>query len=283
MAEGASGRRGNGLPAGDWGALVDLDPRLSAALLARLEAAGVAAYVEPATAVDTVLRGVTLPSRPLDRLWVDAARADAARTVVAAEVADLTALLAEDDPGAHAGGLVQAVPRGAARRVLPPPVLPGAAPEPAPGEPARPSDDEVFAQIVAGWDTPGDDPVPRWPVTEDDGPSAPPAPAPERRAPRRAEADLPGWVEPEALEPGEDDHFVPPPPPPAPRLRPRTLLAVLGIVVGVLLTFAPSLLGMPPTNGTRLLGMLALGGGAGALVWWLREPDLDDPDGGAVV
>ena len=106
---GAAGRRANGLPASDWGALVDLDPRLSEGLLDRLAAAGVAAYVEPATAVDTVHRAVTMPPRPLDRLWVDPSCAESARAVVASEVADLTALLAEGDPGATAHGLVHAV------------------------------------------------------------------------------------------------------------------------------------------------------------------------------
>jgi len=36
----ARGRRGNGLHSADWGALVDLDPRLSEALLSSLASAG---------------------------------------------------------------------------------------------------------------------------------------------------------------------------------------------------------------------------------------------------
>ncbi|MCY7365062.1 MAG: hypothetical protein LH469_07110, partial [Frankiaceae bacterium] len=107
----ARGRRGNGLQSADWGALVDLDPRLSEALLASLASAGVAAYVEPALGSNTFTRAATLPDRPLDRLWVDPSRADSARAVVGAEVADLTTLLAEQDPGATAHGLVQPVPR----------------------------------------------------------------------------------------------------------------------------------------------------------------------------
>ena len=120
----SQGRRSNGLPSSDWGALVDLDPRLSEALLTRLEQAGVAAYVEPAVGSNTFTRAATYPDRPLDRLWVDPRRADAARDVVAAEVADLTRLLEEHEPGATAHGLVQPVPRTAARRVLTPPQLP---------------------------------------------------------------------------------------------------------------------------------------------------------------
>ncbi|MCW2777591.1 MAG: hypothetical protein JWN17_1316, partial [Frankiales bacterium] len=123
MDDSPAGRRGNGLQAADWGALVDLDPRLAEALLDRLAGAGVAAYVEPASSSDPFSRA-PLPNRPLDRLWVDPERAQVAREVVAAEVADLSALLSEQEPGATAHGLVQPVPRHAVRRVLTPPPLP---------------------------------------------------------------------------------------------------------------------------------------------------------------
>ncbi|MGZ6791966.1 MAG: hypothetical protein ACXVFV_03355, partial [Mycobacteriales bacterium] len=92
------GRRDNGLPAAEWGALVDVDPRLSEALLDSLAAEGVPAYVEPARDLDASTRAAVLPKRPLDRLWVDPAQADVARAVVTGEVADLTALLAEQEP-----------------------------------------------------------------------------------------------------------------------------------------------------------------------------------------
>lgn len=135
----SAGRRANGLPAAEWGALVDLDPRLSEALLDRLADAGVAGYVEPAGGTsDPASRAVLLPKRPMDRLWVDASRAEDARAVVVAEVADLTALLAEDTPGATAHGFVQAVPRTAAARVLAPPDLPGPELRRAPGVPSEP-------------------------------------------------------------------------------------------------------------------------------------------------
>lgn len=200
------GRRSNGLPAADWGALVDLDPRLSEALLASLGAAGVAAYVEPASGEDAFSRAAQHPARPLDRLWVDPVRADAARQVVTAEVAELTTLLAEADPGATAHGFVQAVPRTAAARVLTPPALPdppsrrppagasagpSAAPPAPPAAPpptapaaashgsADPADaapqptpgagdpDDVWRQIVEGYHREAEGPVPPWPVSED--------------------------------------------------------------------------------------------------------------------
>lgn len=327
---GPAGRRANGLPAADWGALVDLDPRLSEGLLDRLAAAGVAAYVEPATAVDTVHRAVLMPGRPLDRLWVDPARAESAREVVSSEMADLSALLAEDQPGATAHGLVQPVPRAAARRVLPPPTLPGpslpgtalpgpALPDPAlpdpslpgpslpgpslpgpaapaspavgPGAPAPLDDEAVFQQIIASFSRGTDDPVPRWPASEDlpeatDPPrrrrtdrTAPPPPPP------RPGPGLPAWVEPAALDPTEDEgHYVPPPPPPVPRVRARTVAALAAVVLGLLVLFAPEVVGLYQSPGVALLGMALLAGGAGALVWWMRDSSPDSgPDDGAVV
>ena len=285
------GRRANGLAAADWGALVDLDPRLSEGLLERLAQAGVAAYVEPAAAVDTVHRAVVMPGRPLDRLWVDPSRADSAREVVASEVADLTALLAEDEPGATAHGLVQPVPRNSARRVLSPPVLPQpparGTPAAVPGPPPPLSDDDVFAQIVAGFDAEPAGPARHWPAAED----LPVAAPPEQTAPRRRRSDqpaeppgpaLPAWMESQAFE--DESHYIPPPPPPVPRIRARTLAALLSVVLGVLVLFAPRVLRLSATQGVALLGMALLAGGAGALIWWMRDSSTDrGPDDGAIV
>ena len=315
------GRRGNGLHAADWGALVDLDPRLSDALLSSLATAGVAAYVEPALGADRFTRAATLPSRPLDRLWVDPSRADAARDVVGAEVADLTSLLAEQDPTATAHGLVQPVPRTAARRVLTPPPLPGPPPRagqqgsppplpsttPPPTEPAAagapddaappPADDdpdEQFRRIVEGFSRDADSPVPPWPVSEDVDSSRrtllgrPERPADEQAPPRRRRTDaqddaLPDWVEPEAIE--DEGHYVPPPPPPVPRLAPQKLAAAAALVIGVLLMFAPKLLLLDTTTATGFFGFLLTAGGAAAMVYLMRDAPPTDrgPDDGAVV
>lgn len=289
MSETPAGRRGNGLQAADWGALVDLDPRLAEGLLERLATAGVPAYVEPASAAGDPWPRAALPSRPLDRLWVDPDRAEAAREVVTAELADLSALLAEGPGGDTPFGLVQPVPRHAARRVLTPPPLPG------PPSPPAVDEDEVFRQIVAGFHTPSDDPVPRWPVAEDGGPdldSARRRPPPVDRAPRRRRADdaLPGWLEPDALEPDPDDvvpddHFVPPPPPPAGWISLRSAGAVALVVLGLVLLFAPQLVGQGATSGVLLLGIALLGGGAALLVMRVRDapPHDSGPDDGAVV
>ena len=316
-----SGRRDNGLPSADWGALVDLDPRLSEALLTSLASADVPAFVEPAAGSVAWTRAVQLPDRPLHRLWVDPSKADTAREVVAAEVADLSALLAEHDPGATAHGFVQAVPRTAAVRVLPPPRLPElpqrrsdeaveppTAPPPVAGpaaaEPARaadgpaaePDEDEVWRQIVAGFGKEVDAPVPPWPVVEDvDPPRRPTLPArpdrpdrPDRDAPRRRRTDppppaLPDWVEPEAVE--DDGHYVPPPPPPVPRLAPRKLAAAATLVVGLLLMLSPGALLQPSTTGVNVVGVLLTVAGGAALVWLMRDarPPDSGPDDGAVV
>lgn len=266
MTTGQPGRRDNGLAAADWGALVDLDPRLSDSLLERLAGAGVAAYVEPAGGVDTMHRGVTLPDRPLDRLWVDVSRAEAARTVI-------TALGGELD----GQDLVRAVPRGSARRVLAPPKL-GPAHDPT-------QDDAAFQQIVEGFHTSSSDPVPSWPVEEDVGLSTTPdTPTVEPPPHRRRRDDLPDWVEPEEIEPDEDDHYVPPPPPPLKRFKVTTVVFVGAVLLGVIAAFTPGLVGLPDGNDSRLLGMLLIAAGAGMLVLSLHEGSSDDdPDDGAVV
>jgi hypothetical protein len=295
------GRRDNGLPSAEWGALVDIDPRLSEALLESLAAEGVAAFVEPASDIDSYTRAAVLPKRPLDRLWVDPSCADLARGVVTSEVADLTALLAEQDPGANAHGLVRPVPRFAAARVLPPPVLPGPPVPPRPvdppaevsispaapplaGEP-RPSDDELFRQIVEGFSLEADDPVPRWPVSEDLS-SSPVVEPPRRRrqdTPPPPVDALPGWVEPDKLE--DEGHFDPPPAPKVPRLRPRTAGALALLLLGLVALFRPGLILLDGDPLSILIGLLFTGGGAGLLVVWMRDAPARDsgPDDGAVV
>ena len=311
-----SGRRDNGLHSADWGALVDLDPRLSEALLSSLASADVPAFVEPAAGSDAWTRAAQLPDRPLHRLWVDPSKADTARSVVAKEVEDLSALLAEREPGATAHGFVQAVPRSAAARVLRPPLLPdppGRGPEPAPpaqdasaaqeeptaepsptGGPPADDTDAVWRQIVADFGKDADGPVPPWPVSEDVEPRRPrlrPT-RPERSGddpPRRRRTDprpepvapLPDWVEPEAVE--DDGHYVPPPPPPVPRLAPRKLAAALALLAGLLLMIDPGLLLQPETTGWRTFGVLLTVGGAAALVWLMRDTPPGGHDDGAVV
>jgi hypothetical protein len=76
------GRRDNGLDAALWVPVRDVDPRVGEHLLDVLEAAGIAAYLEPATDVEPYTRTVSLPSPPSDRLFVDRGRRAEARTLV---------------------------------------------------------------------------------------------------------------------------------------------------------------------------------------------------------
>ena len=180
-------------------------------------------------------------------------------------------------------------PQGAVPPAGEPP-RPAAPPDPA-AAPRTPVDpDAAFRAIVEGYSRPSDSPVPPWPVSEDVAPEPrrrrsddPGAPRPPRRAPEPPDTGLPGWVEPAAVE--DTSHYVPPPPPPAPRVRPRTVGAAAAIALGILLLFAPALLDVAPGAGTSFLGLLLTGGGAGALVYWMRDaPGVDDgPDDGAVV
>jgi hypothetical protein len=76
------GRRDNGIDATLWSPLRDVDPRVGEHLLDLLQAAGIAAYLEPSTDVEPYTRSVSLPSPPSDRLFVDRARRVEARSVV---------------------------------------------------------------------------------------------------------------------------------------------------------------------------------------------------------
>lgn len=91
MTEGQApeGARSNAVPPpAAWSELLDVDPRVSAALLESLEDAGVAAYAAPGEGTEAA-----------DRIVVDEALRDVAEAVVAAE---LPGLLAELSPGAVA-------------------------------------------------------------------------------------------------------------------------------------------------------------------------------------
>ncbi|TFV65209.1 UNVERIFIED_ORG: hypothetical protein E4P37_10940 [Bacillus sp. AZ43] len=76
------GRRDNGIDATLWSPLRDVDPRVGEHLLDVLQAAGIAAYLEPSTDVEPYTRTVSLPSPPSDRLFVDRSRRAEARGVV---------------------------------------------------------------------------------------------------------------------------------------------------------------------------------------------------------
>jgi len=101
-------------------------------------------------------------------------------------------------------------------------------------------------------------------------------------------ADEPAQAPPPAPhEPGvldlPEEHYEPPPPPPVPAPAPASLYAVLIVVAGVLLVFAPGLLNLSPDLGL-VLGVTAIAGGVSLLVMRMRERSFeDDGDDGAVV
>jgi hypothetical protein len=260
------GRRDNGLVAAVYAVAGDVDPRVGEHLLDVLALRGIAAYLQPAADLHPVTRTTTLPSRPTDRLFVDRAHVETARSFMAQ-------LAPEAAPGSEAAG------RG-----------------------SEPDVDDVFAGIIAGYDAEVEGVS--WPAAEDltetDAESGPPA---HTHAP--ASSALPRWqggtIDPvddrpslldgldtfgAGLDDEEDEEgYTPPPPPPLPRLAPATIAAVAGILAGVLLLFDPGLLPVQSTA-AMALGLAGILAGFITLIWRLRSGDDDDdwdPDDGAVV
>ena len=191
------GRRDNGLDATLWLPLRDVDPRVGEHLLDVLEAAGIAAYLEPSSDVGPYTRTVFLPSPPSDRLFVDRARGGEARTLVdqhvdehARPVPEPAAVRADADDDREA--------EREARR-------------------ERDIDEDAeWARIVAAFE------AEHGPVTPDALPSEAPPPPPH---------------EPSVLDLPEEHYEPPPAPPlpvPAPASLYAFLLVVAGVVlVGV--------------------------------------------------
>ncbi len=149
------GRRDNGLSAAQYAAAGDVDPRIGEHLLDVLAINGIAAYLRPSADVNPVTRSSILPNRPTDRLYVDRAHLAAARDYLARLAAD-----ADSDPV----------------------------------EADTSTDDDLWAAIVAGYDTEPDERP--WPEAEDLAPT----PRPEDSHPSRAGAARTGndVAEPEA-------------------------------------------------------------------------------------
>jgi hypothetical protein len=259
------GRRDNGLDAADFAPAGDVDPRIGEHLLDVLQAAGIAAYLQPTADLNPILRATTLPARPTDRLYVDRAHLDVAREHV------------------HK-------------------VTGGAPPTPPPDPTAEPDIEAEWAKIVAGFHTTVDPTAPPWPAAEEVQPTAEPTtretgprPADETVTYNRRRTDRP---EPPSLLDGldtfgtdlgeedadDEDRYIPPPPPPLPRISKYAVLGILGVVLGFVLFLFPELLPIHRDYVT-LIGFAAIVGGAVMLVWRLRSGDDedDDFDDGAVV
>jgi hypothetical protein len=76
------GARDNGLRAGNYAPVAELDPRVADELLSTLRAHGIAAYAVPAAGSVGGAMETRLPPRPLDRLYVDDQRTAEARELV---------------------------------------------------------------------------------------------------------------------------------------------------------------------------------------------------------
>ncbi|EXG80889.1 hypothetical protein [Cryptosporangium arvum] len=190
--------------------------------------------------------------------------------------------------GASSGGAIvdgtAAVPALTDPTADPLPVrTPGTADQPVrPDEPAGPTDD------APSTDTPSTDaPATGAPSTD--------TPSTERPGPERpASGDVAGRplgrdrltgtdAPPSDFPVDEDEGYEPPPPPPLPRMSAPVIGALLAIAAGLVLLFRSDTLGLSE-HVRLLLSLCGILGGAGALVWRLRDGwNDDDPDDGAVV
>jgi len=141
--------------------------------------------------------------------------------------------------------------------------------------------DAAWARIIAGYHADGGADQP-WPEPEDAPPGSrlPKSEYAERSLLDALDtfgADLPD---------SDDEGYTPPPPPPLPRPSGPVVLAVVGIVAGLVVFLRPATL---PVNHdlAMFLGFTAVLVGFAALVWRLRPGDDEDaerdPDDGAVV
>ena len=260
--------RDNGLPpASRYVALVDVDPPLADHVLELLRDAGVTAVAEPLAGDQGPARDTPPPKRPTERVHVDQGHLMLARTVVGQALPSLRADFFAD--AARRADQDEADRLLRRRTDLPADQI-----------------DSMFADIVAGFDAPAADPVPRWSVLED-GPESP-APSddePPARPPlssrlmRSSSAD--------AAPPVEDTegHFVPPEPPPLPEADRVTRLAWAALLGGPALIMLATLLRIPLEGWVMVLAISAFVGGFGTLVARMHDrPRQDDGwDDGAVL
>jgi hypothetical protein len=282
--------RGNGLTAASYVPLAEIDPRLTASVLDVLREAGVAAYAVAATSRSSLGWEVDLTNRPVDRLYVDARASQAARDLLDSAFTTLDASTSLSGPARDRGGIpsdadpataasagAEESPNENETEHLTTPSTPGR------GDSSSPTDlDATWQQIIAGFDTPTGDAVPRWPADEDvpDQPSAR-----EGRVIKRVEAAEPAELADSERTRGGDvdeEHFVPPPPPPLPAVEPVTKLAWAGVLGGPAVLLAAAFgLGLP--SWAPLLAVAAFIGGFATLVMRLKDRSDSDPDDGAVV
>ena len=260
--------RDNGLPeAARYVALVDVDPPVADHVLELLRDAGVTAVAEPLAGDRGLARDTHPPRRPTDRVHVDSGHLDLAQQVVGAA---LPALRADF----HADAARRADAADMAGRATAPAT---------PSEDLAPDDVEsLFADIVAGYDAPATDPVPRWSVLED-AEALPPFEPPER--PPLSSRLLRGAPAEPAPDHEVDDHFVPEPPPPLPESDRVTRLAWAGLIGGPVLIMIAAVLGVGLDGWVLVAALVAFLGGFATLVLRMgdRRSGDDGWDDGAVL
>ncbi|WP_052434642.1 hypothetical protein [Streptacidiphilus melanogenes] len=154
------------------------------------------------------------------------------------------------------------------------------------------SDDELFAELVAGFDEPVAESDRSWPEAEDVSdlsdfaPQARPRPPVIRPLPvvqAVPPVDPRAWT---AAEDPDDEHYTPPEPPPLPPAQPATKLALLALVVGIALILLGGI-GELPEGMAMFLGVCSIAGAVATLVVRMKDPGPDDhdddPNHGAVV
>src|SRR3954469_14303993 len=144
------------------------------------------------------------------------------------------------------------------------------------------ADELAWAALVAGYDTPSADDVPRWPAAEDvDPPDTVTVVLLPATEPEPTEPTGPGGPTPTPV--GHDaDHFEPPPPPPIP--VPDTLgrFAWAAVIGGPLFLLVATLFGLDASGWPGLLALGAFMGGFVTLVARMKDrppDDLGDDDG----
>jgi hypothetical protein len=277
------GRRDNGLDATEYAVAGDVDPRVGEHLLDVLAAGGIAAYLQPSADLNPVTRTTTVPSRPIDRLYVDRAHLATARDY-------LTQLADEDLPG---GGNEPDIEAEWAKIIAGyhTEVTPDTRPWPAVED--VPAAKEVVPDKDGAVDHAGDE-------TGGTTTAVRPGPATTGPRPLTSATDISGISvgsradEPSLLEgldtfgrdlPDDpDEGYTPPPPPPLPQVSKFAVAVVLGIVVGFALLLFPTLLPIDRSL-TTTIGFVGILTGFVTLIWRLRPGDEeeDDPDDGAVV
>jgi hypothetical protein len=164
------------------------------------------------------------------------------------------------------------------------------------GSEAGRSDDELFAELVAGFDEPVAEEERNWPESEDlsesdlSGFTPQPRPRPVIEPVIRALPVVPMVppVDPRAWTPEEDpdeDHYIPPDPRDLPKTETPTRMALLSLIGGIILALLGGF-GQLPGMAT-FLGVAFAAGGVVTLVARMKDPDddhdRDDPNHGAVV